>query len=433
MRAIAGCAFLLLATVATGCEPPGPALAATARRAPAVVRVRVIRAARLFDVRSGRMIEHPQITITSDGHIESVTAAAQDEPPGGALDLGNVTLLPGLVDAHEHVMAHSAEGYLVMLQKRSEAYRTIEGVAHAHAILQAGYTTVRDCGNEGLQYADVSLRDAIARGIVDGPRLFVATRAIAAVDGYLPLDVPPGVPRPTGAQEIRGADEARRAATEQLARGADLVKLYADFPGSNNVPPRPTLTVEEMRAAIDVAHAAGKKVGAHATSLPGIRNAVAAGVDSIEHGNDADPEILRVMKERGIFLVPTVRVLTEPGPKRAREIAEATSSARLLRDARAAGVKLACGVDGSETDQHGRNALEPITFVELGVPALEALQSATLRGAELLGWDDRIGSVEKGKIADLIAVEGNPLTEIQALSRVVFVMKAGAVVRSARQ
>jgi imidazolonepropionase-like amidohydrolase len=424
MRALLLCPPLL-ALAAQGCELAPAALPAS----PLPARIRVIRAARLFDARSGTMLRRPQVTLTDDGHIAAVTTDAPAEPAPDMLDLGDVTLLPGLVDAHEHVMANSAMGYLQMLQQRTEAYRTVEGVAHARAILHAGFTTVRDCGNEGLQYADVALRDAIARGVVEGPRLFVATRAIAHVDGYLPLDVPPGVPRPTGAQEIRDPDEARRAATEQLAHGADLIKVYADFPGDKGASPRPTLTVEEMKAAVEVAHAAGKRVAAHATSLPGIRNAVAAGVDSVEHGNDADPAILRVMKERGIFLVPTVRILAPPGPARAKEVAAATDSARLLRDARAAGVKMGCGVDGSETDQHGRNALEPITFVELGVPPAEALQSATLRGAEVLGWDDRIGSVEKGKLADLVAVAGDPLRTIDSLTRVVFVMKAGAVVR----
>ena len=421
MKSLLVCLSLgALALVAPGCE-----LSPLARSSPAG-RVRVVRAARLFDARSGRMVLRPQVTLTTDGHIASVTVDAPPEPD--ALDLGDVTLLPGLVDAHEHVMANSAMGYLQMLQQRTEAYRTVEGVAHARAILHAGYTTVRDCGNEGLQYADVALRDAIARGVVEGPRLFVSTRAIAHVDGYLPIDVPPGVPRPTGAQEIRDPAEAHDAAVQQLARGADLIKVYADFPGDKGVAPRPTLTVDEMKAAVDVAHAAGKRVAAHATSLPGIRNAVAAGVDSIEHGNDADPAILRVMKERGIFLVPTVRILAAPGPARAKEVAAATGSQRLLRDARDAGVKMGCGVDGSETDQHGRNALEPITFVELGVPPAEALQAATLRGAEVLGWEDRIGTVEPGKIADLVAVAGDPLRAIDALTHVVFVMKAGVTV-----
>lgn len=398
-------------------------------KSPKPAHVRAVRAARLFDVRSGRVLENVVVTIAGD-RIASIVAGAS---AADALDLGDVTLLPGLVDAHEHVMSNHTGEYLEMLAK-TEADRTLDGVVHARALLHAGYTTVRDCGNEGMKWADVSLRDAIARGSVEGPRLFVATRAIAAVDGYFPLGVPTGAPRPTGAQEIAGVDEARAAARDQLAHGADLLKLYADFPSPGR-PPHPTLTVEEMKAAVEVAHAAGRKVGAHATSLEGIKNAIAAGVDSIEHGDDADAETLRTMKERGVFLVPTVAAYQSavdempPGPRRDRVSAIARDKVRLLREARAAGVKIACGFDASTTAAHGKNALEPIAFVRSGVPVEEALASATIRGAELLGWDDRVGSVETGKLADLVAVTGDPTKDVQALARVVFVMKAGAVAR----
>ena len=422
------------------CASSAPLATATAipsaPRAPReATRVHALHAARMFDARAGRIVADVVVTFDGD-RIDAVTTR------GGALaddvvDLGEVTLLPGLIDAHEHVMMDDGgKPYLEVLRTKTEAQRVLEGAAHARAILRAGYTTVRDCGNEGLAFGDVALRDAIAGGLVEGPRLFVATRAIAMAFGYLPFDVPVGSDRPTGAQEIKGEADARQAARDQLAHGADHLKLYADFPPAPGKPPRTTLTVAEMKAAVDAAHAAHKKVAAHAMTIAGIRNAIAAGVDSIEHGDDADLETLRTMKERGVFLVPTVAVFatmiakTPPGPTRDRLEARARAKARLLRDAREAGVKIATGLDASDAKSHGENAREPIAFVALGVPAVEALVSATIRGAELIGWEDRLGSIDKGKLADVVAVEGDPTADIGALAHVVFVMKGGVVVRA---
>ncbi|WP_394839531.1 amidohydrolase family protein [Pendulispora rubella] len=420
--------MLLLAGLLGGCQAH---VAAAKAPDPPPGRVRGVRAARMFDAKAGRIVLNVVVRIEGD-RIVSVSEGAPPDPT--VVDLGDVTLIPGMIDAHSHVLANHEKSYLEMLVEKSESYRTLEGAANARNVLRAGFTTVRDCGNEGLQWADVSLRDAIAKGLVEGPRMFVATRAIAAVGGYMPFGVSPDLAQPpSGAQFVSGVEEARRAAREQIQHGADLLKLYADFPGGPGQPVHTTLSVDEMKAAVDIAHAAGRKVAAHAQSKQGIRNAIAAGVDSIEHGSDADAEILRLMRDRGVFLVPTQAVLTiflaeaKTGPQRDRLIKRVTDGQRLVRAARDSGVKIATGFDAATSKDDGHNAMEAITLVAYGLSPVEALRAATLRGAELVGWDDRIGSIEKGKIADLVAVEGDPTKDIHALGHVTFVMKDGAV------
>ncbi len=427
--------FLVFALSLAGCEAHAEPASHPQRDAARLSQPKALHAARLFDATAGTILANVTVRIAGD-RIASVVAGAAAPPD--AMELGDVTLVPGLVDAHTHLMANDTGDYIDMLTQKSEAYRTLEAVANARAVLYAGFTSVRDCGNEGLMYADVALRDAIEKGLVEGPRLRVATRAIAAPGGYLPFRVSTDLAvRPSGAQIVNGIDEARRAAREQLANGADLLKLYADFPASPTEPIRPTLTVDEMKAAVDVAHASGHKVAAHAMSLPGIRNALAAGVDSIEHGNDADLETLRLMAARGVFLVPTQAVIAleieseAPGsPRRAVLQAQVEGGKRLIRDAVASGVKIATGFDSAESAHHGQDALEAVTLVAHGMSTTAALQAATVRGAELLGWTDRIGSLEKGKLADIVAVPGDPTRDVHALERVSFVMKGGVVVRN---
>jgi imidazolonepropionase-like amidohydrolase len=274
------------------------------------------------------------------------------------------------------------ESYGEHLLMRSQAYRALEGVANARVTLEAGFTTVRDVENEGSVYADVVLRDAINDGLVVGPRMLVATRAIAAVGQYNPFGISPDLAEtfPTGAQMVSGAEEARRAVREQIGHGADLIKVYADWK-------YPTLTPEELRVIVEEAHKQHRKVAAHATTREGIRNAVEAGVDSVEHGDHPDRETLELMKRRGTFLVATVGIYA---------------------------------------------VLAESNMVHLGVPALETIRSQTLVAAELLGWQDRVGALEAGKLADLLAVDGDPLADITALERVKLVMKGGAIVKDGR-
>src|SRR6185503_6099292 len=233
-----------------------------------------VRAARLLDVKTGTLINNAVVLIKG----ERISAVGAGLPiPAGArvIELGDMTLLPGLIDCHTHLLASGASDYAKMLLTKSQAYRALEGAAHARRTLLAGFTSVRDVESEGSGYADVALRDAIDRGLVEGPRMKVATRAIAVIGQMLPSDVSPDLPDfPRGAQMISGVEEARRAVREQIGNGADLIKVYADWN-------YPAMTLDELRVIVEEAHKAGRRVAAHATSIEGIRNAVTAGVDSI--------------------------------------------------------------------------------------------------------------------------------------------------------
>jgi len=399
-----------------------------------------MKAGKLLDVRKGAYIENAGIWIEGD-HIKEVgrLAEVQAHAPRDAklIDLSHATVLPGLIDCHTHLMARFASGddsYLLGLATKSQAFRALEGAADARVTLNAGFTSVRDVENEGSGYADVALRDAIQQGLVEGPRMQVATRAIAAVGQYNPFGVSPDLTNfPTGAQMVSGVEEARRAVREQIQYGADLIKVYADWM-------HPTLTVDEIRVIVEEAHKQGLKVAAHATTPEGIKNAVTAGVDSIEHGHRADREVLEMMKAKGIFLVPTVGVIdasferrkNEPMTTEARDWWEAflRSIQQAVQQARDLGVKIASGYDASSVTKQGKNADELLALTKRGLPPLEAIRAATLNAAELMSWQDRVGALEPGKYADLIAVEGDPLTDITVLQQVKFVMKGGTVVKN---
>jgi imidazolonepropionase-like amidohydrolase len=399
----------------------------------------LVKAGKLLDVRKGGYIEGAAIWIEGD-RIKEVgkLAEVQRHAPRDAkvIDLSRATVLPGLIDCHTHLMARFAggpDGYLLGLATKSQAFRALEGAADARVTLYAGFTTVRDVENEGSGYADVALRDAIEQGLVEGPRMQVATRAIAAVGQYNPFGVSPDLTNfPSGAQMVSGVEEARRAVREQIEYGADLIKVYADWQ-------HPTLTVDEIRVVVEEAHKQGLKVAAHATTPEGIKNAVIAGVDSIEHGHRADREDLEMMKAKGTFLVPTIggpdasyeRAKNEPMTPEQREQREAfmRSVQQSLQQAMKLGVKIASGFDAGGPAKQGRNADELVALAKHGMPPLEAIRAATLNAAELMSWQDRVGALEAGKYADLIAVEGDPLTDIAVLQQVKFVMKSGTVAK----
>jgi len=399
-------------------------------------RERIIRAARVLDIHHGAYIKNAAIWIRGE-RIKAVGSAVdvlKDAPASAeVLDLGDVTLLPGLIDCHTHLMARlpsGADGYALNLLTKSEAYRALEGAADARATLEAGFTTVRDVESEGSGYADVALRDAINNGLVVGPRMRVATRGIAAVGQYEPFGISPDLKGfPTGAQMVSGAEEARRAVREQIGHGADLIKVYADWL-------YPTLTVAEMQVIVEEAHKANRKVAAHATTTEGIRNAVLAGVDSIEHGFHADKADLELMKSKGVYLVPTLsgtdaHLVKKPddfNSPRAKAYLEAIR--QLIAMARQMGVKIADGSDPASAARHGKNAEELQSMSRRGLTALEAIRAATTSAADLIGWADDVGAVEAGKFADLIAVQGDPLDDIALLQHVKFVMKGGTVIKN---
>ena len=402
-----------------------------------------VRSARMLDIKAGRYVANAVILI-QNGRISEAGGGLSIPAGAKVIDLGAATLLPGLIDVHTHLLARMGNGnqvddYILNLAEKSAAYRALEGAANARATLEAGFTSVRDVENEGADYADVALRRAIDRGLIEGPRMQVATRAIAATGGYFPVQLSPdlkGFPR--GAQMITGADEARRAVREQIYYGADLIKIYADFvdAGSPNTKTQlhPTLTLQEIQTVVEEAHKGGHRVAAHAMTREGIRNAVDGGVDSIEHGNDLDKETLSLMATRGIFLVPTTsgtvrRYQAASGERRAAMEPAMERLRAVVAGARAAGVRIACGSDASSESGHGKNATEITSLAALGMKPIDVIRAATTTAAELMGWQDSAGSLEKGKFADLIAVEGDPLADISVFQHVVFVMKGGSRVR----
>lgn len=399
----------------------------------------LVKAGRLLEVHKGAYLENAAIWIEGE-RVKEVGRAAEVEShvPKSAkvIDLGQATILPGLIDCHTHIMSRMPDtdnGYVVDLATKSQAFRALEGAYDARITLRAGYTTVRDVENEGSGYADVALRDAINQGLAEGPRMQVATRAIAVVGQYHPFGVSPDLTNfPTGAQMVSGVEEARRAVREQIGHGADLIKVYADWD-------HPTLTVDEIRVIVEEAHRQKLKVAAHATTPEGIKNAITAGVDSIEHGHRADRESLEMMKAKGTFLVPTVGVIdaifesTKNDPmtpeRRARREALLQSIQQEVQQAMSLGVKIASGFDASDPERQGRNADELVALTRRGMPPLEAIRAATVNAAELMGWQENVGAIETGRYADLIAVEGDPVKDITLLQHVKFVMKSGSVVK----
>jgi imidazolonepropionase-like amidohydrolase len=395
----------------------------------------VVKAGKLLDVSKGSYVVNAAIWIEGD-RIKEAGRFADIQPhvPKEAklIDLTRFTILPGLIDCHTHIMARIPEGpdgYTLNLATKSQAFRALEGAYDARITLRSGFTSIRDVENEGSVYADVALRDAINQGLAEGPRMQVATRAIAAVGQYNPFGVSADLTDfPTGAQMVSGVEEARRAVREQIGHGADLIKVYADWN-------HPTLTIEEMRVVAEEAHKQGRKVAAHAYTPEGIRNALNAGVDSIEHGNNADRAALELMKEKNAYWVLTKgyfrdRLKTETNPRMRKYIEDTLQRAREnIAIARELGVKIANGFDPASAEAHGKNADEIVTATELGMTPLEAIRSATINAADLMGWQDRVGAIEPGKFADLVAVDGDPLVDIGVLQKVEFVMKGGSVIK----
>jgi imidazolonepropionase-like amidohydrolase len=379
--------------------------------------------------------------LVHDDRIAAVGPVATLRAPDGTtrVELTGATLLPGLMDLHSHVLLHPYNETLWNDQvlKEPEAYRTLEAAEHARATLMAGFTTLRDLGTEGAGYADVSIQRAINEGMIPGPRLFVATRAIVATDAYGPgpKGFRPDLDLPQGAEAVSGVEAIVRAVREQIGHGADWVKLYADYRWTAEGDSRPTFTLAELKAAVEAAHIAGKPVSVHATTDAGMRLAIEAGVDTIEHGYGGSLDTFKLMKQRGVAYLPTLTAAEayseyfehyERGKSPPTE--RMKQSAAAFANALKAGVTIGCGSDVG-VFAHGTNWREIEWMTQLGMSNPQALRAATVVDARILGRQAELGRIAPGYDADLIAVEGDPLTDLRAIERVEFVMKAGRVYR----
>jgi len=391
----------------------------------------VLRPARVFD---GRDMHEGWAVVVQDGIIAA--AGPSVTVPAGAREvaLPGTTLLPGLIEGHSHLLLHPYDEtpWTEQVLHESLAERVARGTVHARATLMAGVTTVRDLGSEGAGYADVGLRDAIEKGVIPGPRMLVAGPALVATGSYNPKGAPEW-DFPKGAEEADGYDDLIRATRDQIGRGADWVKVYADYRWGPGGEARPTYTLEELQTIVSVAGSSGRPVAAHASTAEGMERAILAGVRTIEHGDGGTPETFRLMAEHGVGFCPTLAagdaILQyggwNPGvdPEPARIVQKRAS----FQEALAAGVQMCFGGDVG-VYSHGDNVRDLELMVEYGMDIRDALHAATAGNADILGLTDR-GSVAVGLLADLVAVGGDPTNDISALRDVVMVMKGGVVVR----
>jgi len=397
-----------------------------------------LRCGSLFDGRSDSLRKNVVVVIEGE-KIREVAASA----PAGAevVDLSHDTCLPGLIDTHTHVLLQgdiTAADYDEQLLKQSPEYRTILATVNARRALEYGFTSIRDLETEGAGYADADVKKAINDGVIPGPRMQVATRALDVTGAYPLQGYAPAVMVPHGVQLVDGADNARQAVREQISHGADWIKVYSDrsyrVREDGVLEDIPTFTLDELRAIVDETHRERHKVASHAMALNGVHNSVEAGVDSIEHGNYIAEEDLKTMASRGIFYVPTIYVGEYVAQGRAAagapvwlkmiQIHEDT-----FRRAMKAGVKIAFGTDAGGFDWKINPAKEFSSMVKFGMTPAQAIRSATVTAAELLGMKDSLGTVESGKLADIVAVPGDPLADVSVMEKVDFVMKGGAVYR----
>jgi len=416
------------------------ALLLVAANALAADNVFAIKAARLIDGKSDAVIA-PAVVIVRGNKIEQVGRDLAVPQGAQVIDLGDATILPGLIDAHVHVLLQgdvTTEDYDEQIFKESMPYRALRASRSVKLALERGFTTMRDLETEGAMYTDVDVKRAINEGVIPGSRLVVSTRAMSVTGAYGPSGYSPEISYPHGVQLVDGVENGIKAVREQIANGADWIKVYADrsyyIQKDGTLSSIPTFTLEEMKAIVNEAHRLHHRVASHAMARPGVENSILAGVDSIEHGLSIDNDLLDKMKAQGTWYCPTITAMEYVAPGRAAEgraiwakLPEFSRDtfARALKK----GVKIVFGTDAGAFPWDYNQAKEFAYMTRNGMTPMQAIRAATSVAADLLEMSDRIGTLEPGKLADIVAVPGDPLADVTAMERVSFVMKEGVVYR----
>ncbi|MBS1920398.1 MAG: amidohydrolase family protein [Bacteroidetes bacterium] len=390
---------------------------------------------KVFD---GEQMQTGWVVLVKNNKIENAGILNFKLPAGTkVIELKGMTLLPGLIEGHSHLFLHpyNETSWDDQVLKESRAERTARAVTHADSTLMAGFTTVRDLGTEGAMYDDVGLKRAIEKGVVPGPRMICATRAIVAKGTYGPKSPSPDVTFPQGAAEVSNIDEMAEEVRTQISKGADVIKVYADYRWGVNGQSAPTFTTEEIAEAVKIAASSGRYVTVHSGTAEGMMRSIIAGVHSIEHGDGGTEEVFKLMKEKGVALCPTLAagdaIMQYRGWKKGIEpepeiIANKRKSFQLALQA---GVTICMGGDIG-VFRHGDNAREMEMMVEYGMKPVDVLRSATSVNADVFGYADKIGRIKKGLFADIIAVDGDPSADIKNIRKVKLVMKGGVIYKS---
>ena len=435
MRNFAYFLFILISPI-LGIAQPGDPHSGTARHnaKPAIAdSFYLLKPDKVFD---GEQMHDGWQVLVHGRLIEAAGAPGSIRTPAGTviIDLKGATLLPGLIEGHSHLFLHpyNEVSWNDQVLKESRAERTARAVVHARATLLAGFTTTRDLGTEGAMYDDVGLKQAIEKGVIPGPHILCATRAIVATGSYGPKELNDDIESPHGAAEADGVEGITKEARIQIGKGADLIKVYADYRWGPNGESEPTFTIEELKKVVEVAASSGRIVAVHTTTTEGMRRAIEAGVTTIEHGDGGTPELFALMKSKGIALCPTLaagvaiaqyggwRKGIDPEPDRIRQKRES------FRQALAAGVTICMGGDVG-VYAHGDNAREMELMAEYGMNPLDVLRSATSVNADVFRIAGKVGRVRPGLLADLLVVDGDPSVNISSVRKVKWVMKEGLI------